>query len=98
MRIAHRGARPIREGRRRTRRDRPEGGDAGLLAAANQQIKRVEAKGDVLSRKKIRPPRARRVCSTSRTNNITLTGNVVVTQGMNVLTGERMVLEPDEPA
>jgi lipopolysaccharide export system protein LptA len=59
----------------------------------NQQIKRVEAKGDVLVTQKDQTAKGENGVFDIKTNNITLTGNVVVTQGTNVLTGERMVVD-----
>jgi lipopolysaccharide export system protein LptA len=63
------------------------------FGGGNQQIKRVEAKGDVLVTQKDQTAKGETGVFDIKTNNITLTGNVVVTQGMNVLTGERMVLD-----
>jgi lipopolysaccharide export system protein LptA len=59
----------------------------------NQQIKRVEAKGDVLVTQKDQTAKGENGVFDVKTNNITLTGNVVVTQGTSVLTGERMVVD-----
>jgi len=59
----------------------------------NQQIKRVEARGDVLVTQKDQTAKGEMGVFDIKTNNITLTGNVVVTQGTNVLTGERMVVD-----
>ena len=68
----------------------PRRPDAGL-GGGNQQIKRVEARETSWSRK--RPDcQGRKRRFDIKTNAITLTGNVVVTQGTNVLTGERMVV------
>src|SRR5882757_7718344 len=62
------------------------------FGGGNQQIKRVEAKGDVLVTQKDQTAKGETGVFDIKTNNITLTGNVVVTQGTNVLTGERMVV------
>jgi lipopolysaccharide export system protein LptA len=59
----------------------------------NQQIKRVEAKGDVLVTQKDQTAKGDNGVFDIRTNAITLTGNVVVTQGSSVLVGERMVVD-----
>ena len=63
------------------------------FGGGNQQIKRVEAKGDVLVTQKDQTAKGENGVFDIKTNNITLTGNVVVTQGTNVLTGERMVVD-----
>jgi lipopolysaccharide export system protein LptA len=59
----------------------------------NQQIKRVEAKGDVLVTQKDQTAKGDNGVYDTKNNSITLTGNVVVTQGINVLTGERLVAD-----
>jgi lipopolysaccharide export system protein LptA len=63
------------------------------FGGGNQQIKRVEARGDVLVTQKDQTAKGETGVFDVKTNNIPLTGNVVATQGMNVLTGERMVLD-----
>jgi lipopolysaccharide export system protein LptA len=63
------------------------------FGGGNQQIKRVEARGDVLVTQKDQTAKGENGVFDIKTNNITLTGNVVVTQGTNVLTGERMVVD-----
>jgi lipopolysaccharide export system protein LptA len=62
------------------------------FGGGNQQIKRVEARGDVLVTQKDQTAKGEIGVFDIKTNNITLTGNVVVTQGTNVLSGERMVV------
>src|SRR3977135_660452 len=62
------------------------------FGGGNQQIKRVEARGDVLVTQKDQTAKGENGVFDIKTNNITLTGDVVVTQGTNVLTGERMVV------
>jgi lipopolysaccharide export system protein LptA len=62
------------------------------FGGGNQQIKRVEARGDVLVTQKDQTAKGEMGVFDITTNAITLTGNVVVTQGTNVLTGERMVV------
>jgi lipopolysaccharide export system protein LptA len=66
---------------------------ASGFGGGNQQIKRVEAKGDVLVTQKDQTAKGENGVFDIKTNNITLTGNVVVTQGINVLVGERMVVD-----
>jgi lipopolysaccharide export system protein LptA len=59
----------------------------------NQQIKRAEARGDVLVTQKDQTASGENGVFDLKGNTITLTGNVVVTQGQNVMRGERMVVE-----
>lgn len=61
--------------------------------AGGQQIKRAEAKGDVLVTQKDQTARGDNGVFDVKTNSVTLTGNVVVTQGTNVLRGDRMVVD-----
>jgi lipopolysaccharide export system protein LptA len=63
------------------------------FGGGSQQIKRVEARGDVLVTQKDQTAKGENGVFDIKTNNITLTGNVVVTQGTNVLTGERMIVD-----
>jgi lipopolysaccharide export system protein LptA len=58
----------------------------------SQQIKRAEAKGDVLVTQKDQTARGDNGVFDVKSNTVTLTGNVVVTQGTNVLRGDRMVV------
>jgi lipopolysaccharide export system protein LptA len=60
-----------------------------------QQIKRAEAKGDVLVTQKDQTAKGDNGVFDIKTNSITLTGNVVVTQGTNVLRGDRMIVNLD---
>src|SRR5258708_5624912 len=62
------------------------------FGGGNQQIKRVEAKGDVLVTQKDQTATGDNGVFDIKTNNITLSGNVVVTQGTSVLRGERMIV------
>jgi lipopolysaccharide export system protein LptA len=69
--------------------------DANAQSAVpgGQQIKRVEAKGNVFITQKDQTGAGELGVYDLKTNSITLTGNVVVTQGQNVLRGERMVVD-----
>jgi lipopolysaccharide export system protein LptA len=58
-----------------------------------QQIKRAEAKGNVLVTQKDQTAKGDNGVFDVKTNTITLTGSVVVTQGANVLRGDRMVVD-----
>jgi len=69
----------------------PKAAAPGL--GGNQSIKRVEAKGDVLVTQKDQTAKGDNGIYDIKTNSITLIGNVVVTQGQNVLRGERMVVD-----
>jgi lipopolysaccharide export system protein LptA len=59
----------------------------------NQQIKRAEARGDVLVTQKDQTASGENGVFDLKGNTITLSGNVVVTQGQNVMRGERMIVE-----
>jgi len=58
-----------------------------------QQIKRAEAKGDVLVTQKDQTAKGDNGVFDVKSNTVTLMGNVVVTQGTNVLRGDRMVVD-----
>jgi len=58
----------------------------------NTQIKRAEAKGDVLITQKDQTASGENGIYDMKSNTMTLTGNVVVTQGASVMRGERMVV------
>ena len=57
-----------------------------------QQIKRVEAKGDVIVTQKDQVATGDNGTFDMESNTVTLFGGVVVTQGQNVLKGERLVV------
>jgi lipopolysaccharide export system protein LptA len=57
------------------------------------QIRRLEAIGDVVVVQKEQTATGNTGTFDMKTNTITLEGNVVVTQGMNVVRGERMVVD-----
>ena len=58
--------------------------------ASNQQIKRAEAKGNVFVTQKDQTASGDNGVYDAKSNTITMTGNVVVTQSGNVMRGERM--------
>ena len=62
-------------------------------AGGGQQIKRAEAKGEVLVTQKEQTAKGDLGIFDVKSNTVTLTGNVVVTQGTNVLRGDRMVVD-----
>jgi lipopolysaccharide export system protein LptA len=63
------------------------------FVGGNREIQRVEAKGNVLVTQKDQTAKGETGVFDSKTNTITLTGNAVVTQGTNVLTGERVIVD-----
>ncbi len=58
-----------------------------------QQIRRLEAKGGVVVTQKDQTATGEMASFDMRTNTVTLMGNVLVTQGQNVLRGERLVVD-----
>jgi lipopolysaccharide export system protein LptA len=65
----------------------------GGAVGGGQQIKRAEAKGDVLVTQKDQTAKGDNGVFDVKSNTITLTGSVVVTQGTNVLRGDRMLVD-----
>jgi len=57
-----------------------------------QRIRRLEAIGDVVVNQKDQTASGKLGVFDMRANTVTLTGNVVMTQGQNVLRGERLVV------
>ena len=78
-----------KKGTKTAQKNEQKGGALG----AGQQIKRAEAKGDVLVTQKDQTAKGDNGVFDVKANTITLTGNVVVTQATNVLRGERMVVD-----
>ena len=58
-----------------------------------QQIRRLEAKGGVVVIQKDQTATGDSAVFDMKTNTVTLIGNVVVTQGQNVLRGERLIVD-----
>jgi lipopolysaccharide export system protein LptA len=58
-----------------------------------QKIKRLEARGAVVVTQKEQTATGELGIFDMRTNTVTLTGNVVMTQGKNVLRGDRLVVD-----
>jgi lipopolysaccharide export system protein LptA len=58
-----------------------------------QQIKRAEAKGEVLVTQKNQTARGDSGVFDVKSNSVTLIGSVVLTQGTNVVRGDRMVVD-----
>ncbi len=59
----------------------------------NQKIKRLEARGDVIVTQKDQTATGETGIFDMKTNTVTLTGNVVMTQGKNVLRGDKLVVD-----
>lgn len=58
-----------------------------------QQIRKLEAKGSVVVTQKDQTATGELATFEMRTNTVTLAGNVLVTQGQNVLRGDRLVVD-----
>jgi len=71
----------------------PPDGKPPATGNGPQQIRRLEASGDVVVAQKDQIATGSSGVYDMKTNTITLTGNVVVTQGQNVLRGERLVVD-----
>jgi lipopolysaccharide export system protein LptA len=77
----------------------PPAGNKGSAQAANaagqqnQQIRRVEAKGDVIVTQKDQTATGDNGVFDMRANTVTLLGNVVISQGQNVVKGERLTVD-----
>jgi lipopolysaccharide export system protein LptA len=65
--------------------------DAG--PGGEQRIKRLEARGGVVVTQKEQTATGELGIFDMKTNTVTLTGNVVMTQGKNILRGERLVVD-----
>ena len=76
----------------------PEAGTRMANAAASgsggdRQVRRIEAKGDVVVVQKNQNATGDVATFDMRENTVTLVGNVVVTRGANVLRGQRLVVD-----
>jgi lipopolysaccharide export system protein LptA len=71
----------------------PAGAQAqkGGAGSGGQQIKRAEAKGNVFVTQKDQTASGEFAVYDAKANTVTMTGSVVVTQGAQVMRGERMV-------
>lgn len=61
--------------------------------SGSQQIRRLEAKGDVIVTQKDQVATGELGTFDVRSNTVTLSGNVVVNQGTNVVRGQRLVVD-----
>jgi lipopolysaccharide export system protein LptA len=59
----------------------------------SQQIRKVEAHGGVKVTQKDQTATGERAVMDVRTNQITLSGNVIVTQGKNIIRGDRLMVD-----
>jgi lipopolysaccharide export system protein LptA len=62
-------------------------------AQQNQQIKRVEAKGDVIVTQKDQTATGENGVFDMKANTVTLLGNVVISQGPNVVKGDKLTVD-----
>jgi lipopolysaccharide export system protein LptA len=69
------------------------GSRSGAAAAEPQRIRRLEAKGGVIVAQKEQTATGDSGVFDMRKNTITLSGNVVVSHGRNVLRGDRLVVD-----
>jgi lipopolysaccharide export system protein LptA len=75
---------------------KPPNPPAGATQAAlqqNQQIKRVEAKGDVIVVQKDQTATGESGVFDMRANTVTLLGNVAISQGQNVVKGDTLTVD-----
>src|SRR5215475_10926674 len=75
---------------------KPGAPSAGATQAGpqqNQQIKKVEAKGDVLVVQKDQRATGESGIFDMRTNTVKLVGNVVISQGLNVVKGDTLTVD-----
>ena len=76
--------------------DKPTPGAAKAAApgpGGSQQISKLEAHGEVIVTQKDQTATGDNGLFDMRSNSVTLTGNVVVSQGQNVVRGERLVVD-----
>jgi lipopolysaccharide export system protein LptA len=66
---------------------------AAQATTQNQQIKRVEARGDVVVLQKDQKATGESGIFDMRANTVTLVGNVIISQGTNIVRGERLTVD-----
>jgi lipopolysaccharide export system protein LptA len=71
----------------------PPAGTSQTVAQPGQQIKRVEAKGGVIVVQKDQTATGESGLFDMRANTVTLLGNVVISQGPNVVKGDRLTVD-----
>ena len=72
---------------------KPSAGAAQAGGQQNQQIKRVEAKGNVIVVQKDQTATGESGIFDMRANTVTLVGNVVISQGQNVVKGDTLTVD-----
>ncbi len=72
---------------------KPATGGAQAEVAPNQQIRRVEAKGGVIVVKKEQTATGDSGIFDMQANTVTLLGNVVISQGQNIVKGNRLTVD-----
>ena len=82
-----------KKGAQTAQKSEPAAQKGGGGLGGGQNIKRAEARGDVLVTQKDQTAKGDNGIFDVKANTVTLTGNVVVTQGSNVLRGDRMVVD-----
>ena len=71
----------------------PSAGTTQAGSAQNQQIKRVEAKGNVIVVQKDQTATGDTGVFDMRANTVTMVGNVVISQGQNVVKGDTLTVD-----
>jgi len=71
----------------------PSAGTTQAGSAQNQQIKRVEAKGNVIVTQKDQTATGDTGVFDMRANTVTMLGNVVISQGQNVVRGDTLTVD-----
>lgn len=66
---------------------------AGASVGGGQSVRRIEAQGDVVVTQKDQKASADTAVMDTKTNQITLFGNVVISQGQNVVRGDRLSVD-----
>jgi lipopolysaccharide export system protein LptA len=72
---------------------KPPPGTAQAGAQQNQQIKRVEAKGNVIVTQKDQTATGESGIFDMRANTVTLSGNVAISQGQNIVKGDTLTVD-----
>jgi lipopolysaccharide export system protein LptA len=72
---------------------KPPAGATQAAGQQSQQIKRVEAKGDVIVKQKDQTATGDNGIFDMRANTVTLLGNVVISQGPNIIKGDKLTVD-----
>lgn len=90
------GAQPAAKGGQQSGAQAGQGNASGGQAGAGggkQQIRRLEAKGNVIFTQKDQTATGENAIFDPKSNTVTMIGNVVMTQGPHVIRGERVVVD-----